>query len=129
MILVDSNYLISLINNKDKNHKRAKQLASKVDKEEKIIPLLMVSEAVTSIGSRKKGKIAKLLYDTIIDNFEIHYPTPNEIETAMECVLKYDGTLALADCLAITIMKKREITEIISFDDDFDKIKGIIRVH
>ncbi len=47
----------------------------------------------------------------------------------MQCVLKYGGTLALADCLAILIMKKRGITEIVSFDDDFDKVEGIVRIH
>ncbi|WP_323736528.1 PIN domain-containing protein [Methanosphaera sp. ISO3-F5] len=129
MILVDSNYMIALMNNKEKNHKRAVKLASRVDNDEKIMPILMLSEAVTSIGSRKKGKEAKLLYDTLIDNFEIYFPTLNEIDTAMQCVLKYDGTLALADCLAILIMKKRGITEIVSFDDDFDKVEGIVRIH
>ena len=64
-----------------------------------------------------------------IDNFEIYYPTPDEINLAMQCVLKYDGTLALADCLAVLIMEKRGISEIVSFDDDFDKVDGIIRVH
>lgn len=117
------------MNDKDKNHKRAKELASRVDNEKKIMPVLMLSEAVTSIGSRKKDKEAKLLYDTLIDNFEIYYPTFNEIDAAMQCVLKYDGTLALADCLAIWVMKKREISEIVSFDDDFDKVEGIIRIH
>lgn len=129
MILVDSNYIIALVNDKEKNHKRARELSSRVDNEEKIMPLLMLSEAVTSIGSRKKGKIAKLIYDTIVDNFEIYYPTTDEIETAMKCVLKYDGSLSLADCLAVHIMKKRAITEIISFDDDFDKVEGIVRTH
>lgn len=129
MILVDSNYMISLMNDKDKNHKRAKELSSRVNNEQKIMPILMLSEAVTSIGSRKKGKIAKLLYDTLTDNFEIYYPNPNAIDAAMKCVLKYDGTISLADCLAILLMKKRGITEIFSFDDDFDKIEGIVRVY
>lgn len=129
MILVDSNYMIALMNNKEKNHKRAVELASRVDNDEKIMPILMLSEAVTGIWSRKKGKDAKLLYDTLIDNFEIYLPTFNEINTAMQCVLKYGGTLALADCLAILIMKKRGITEIVSFDDDFDKVEGIVRIH
>jgi len=26
-------------------------------------------------------------------------------------------------------MKKRGITEIVSFDDDFDKVEGIVRIH
>ncbi|MBQ6443282.1 MAG: hypothetical protein IJJ11_01220 [Methanosphaera sp.] len=49
MILVDSNYMIALMNNKEKNHKRAVELASRVDNDEKIMPILMLSEAVTGI--------------------------------------------------------------------------------
>ena len=128
MILVDSNYMISLMNDRDKNHGRAKELFSMVKRRQKVMPVLMLSEAVTSVGSRKRGKVAKLLYDTLIDNFEIYYPTSVEIDLAMQCVLKYDGTLALADCLAVLIMEKMGISEIVSFDDDFDKVDGIIRL-
>ena len=47
----------------------------------------------------------------------------------MHFFLKYDGTLSLADCTAINTMKELGITEILSFDDDFDKVDGIVRVY
>ena len=47
----------------------------------------------------------------------------------MKLVLKYDGTLSLADCLAVHLMKKYNIDTIFSFDSDFDKVKGIVRKH
>jgi predicted nucleic acid-binding protein len=130
MILIDSNFFIALINDKDQYHKKAKELSNKIMKEEnKIIPLLMVSEAIASIGKRKNGKIANKLYNVIIDNFEVYYPPKNDIDESMKLVLKYSGNLSLADCLAIHIMQEKKITKILSFDKDFDKIKGIIRIH
>ena len=130
MILVDSNFFIALINDKDKYHERAKELSNNIMKEKsKIIPLLMVSEAIASIGKRKNGEIANKLYDVIVDNFEVFYCEEKDIKKSMNLVLKYGGNLSLADCLAIHIMKEKEITNIFSFDTDFDKVNGIVRIH
>ncbi|MDR3063044.1 MAG: PIN domain-containing protein [Methanobrevibacter sp.] len=130
MILVDSNFFISLMNDKDQYHEKAKKLANDIMKENnKIVHLLMVSEAIASIAKRKNGEIANKLYNVIVDNFEIYYPKKEDIEESMELVLKYGGNLSLADCLAIQIMKKRKIINIFSFDDDFDTVNGIIRIH
>ena len=43
--------------------------------------------------------------------------------------LKYDGTLSVSDAVSVFIMKKKEIERIISFDSDFDKVQGIMRIH
>lgn len=48
---------------------------------------------------------------------------------AMETFLKYDGTLSFADSVSIEIMRNLEIDEIVSFDSDFDKVDGVIRIH
>jgi predicted nucleic acid-binding protein len=118
------------MNDKDQYHEKAKKLANDIMKENnKIVHLLMVSEAIASIAKRKNGEIANKLYNVIVDNFEIYYPKKEDIEESMELVLKYGGNLSLADCLAIQIMKKRKIINIFSFDDDFDTVNGIIRIH
>jgi len=130
MILVDSNFFIALMNNRDKYHERAKELANNILKEKnKIIPLLMVSEAIASIGKKKDGEIANKLYNVIVDNFEVCYCEEKDIKESMKLVLKYAGNLSLADCLAIHIMKEKKITNIFSFDTDFDKVNGIVRIH
>ena len=50
------------------------------------------------------------------------------LEESLRYYLMFDGTLSLADCTAIHAMNKNSIHEILSFDDDFDKVDGIIRV-
>jgi len=130
MMLVDSNFFIGLMNDKDQHHEKAKELCNYVMNEKnKIVPLLMVSEAIASIGKKKDGEIATKLYNVILNDFEVYYPRKKDIEESMKIVLKYGGNLSLADCLAIHIMKERKITNIVSFDDDFDKVDGIVRVH
>lgn len=48
--------------------------------------------------------------------------------SVMETLLKYDGTLSFADSVSIEIMRNLKINEIVSFDFDFDKVGGIIRI-
>lgn len=127
MILVDSSYIIALINDRDKNHNRAKELFEDISKEKKLIPLLMLSEAVTTVNSRKGPELSKLLFDVLCDDFKVYYPNQEEISKSMDCVIKYKS-LSLADCFAVYLMRKLNITRIYSFDSDFDKVDGIVRV-
>jgi len=43
--------------------------------------------------------------------------------------LRYDGVLLVPDCVSVTLMDRREIREIVSFDADFDRVGGIRRIH
>ncbi|MDL2246046.1 PIN domain-containing protein [Methanobrevibacter sp. OttesenSCG-928-K11] len=126
MILIDSSFIIAIINNKDQWNERAITLYSNIIKEKKIMPLLMMSESITSINSRLGVKNTIELYKTLEKEFNIYYPTKNDITKSMEILSKYNN-LSLADSLAIYIMKKENITDIYSFDSDFDKVDGIIR--
>ncbi|MBE6493949.1 MAG: twitching motility protein PilT [Methanosphaera stadtmanae] len=47
----------------------------------------------------------------------------------MNCVIKYNGSTSFVDCYAAYIMNKLDITEIYSFDSDFDNMEGIVRIH
>ena len=64
----------------------------------------MLSEAITSINTRKGAKLAFKLYDIVIDQFKIFYPSSKDIRNAMNILLKYDSTLSFADSLAIYYM-------------------------
>ena len=80
------------------------------------------------IGSCHGGKVGYLTFKYIKDNFTI-FKSDTLLEESIRYYLKYDGTLSLADCTAVHAMKENQIHEILSFDDDFDKVDGIYRVH
>ena len=50
-------------------------------------------------------------------------------DEAMDIFIKYDSTISFFDAMYVAISKKEGINEIVSFDSDFDKIDGIVRIH
>ena len=87
----------------------------------------MIIESLNLIGSCHGGKVGYLTFKYIKDNFTI-FKSETLLEESLRYYLKFDGTLSLADCTAIHTMKENNIYEILSFDDDFDKVEGIVRV-
>jgi len=129
LIFVDSSLIIALVLTKDQWHQKAVQLIKKIDKEEKIISDLMVVEIITSIGDRSGGKKAINVFNYLQDNFTVISTDFEFLKSIKRQYLKYDGTLSVADTSAVEIMKNMKITQIASFDQDFDKVEGIVRMH
>ncbi len=130
MIYIDSSFFIALMNEKDvKKHKRANELFPQLDKEDKITSVFMLSETITYLNSRIDTKKVRDFYEILLDTVKIYYPNPLEVDENMECVIKYNDSASFADCYAAYIMNKLSITEIYSFDSDFDNMDGIIRIH
>ena len=50
-------------------------------------------------------------------------------DEAMYIFTKYDSTISFFDAMYVAVSKKEGINEIVSFDSDFDKIDGIVRIH
>jgi len=70
-----------------------------------------------------------LLYNYIFDNHEVVYVDKELSFKAMETFLQYDGVLSFADSVSLEIMQLIETDTIVSFDSDFDKVKGIKRIY
>ncbi|WP_292888605.1 type II toxin-antitoxin system VapC family toxin [Methanobrevibacter sp. UBA212] len=128
MIFVDASYIIALIIEKDQWHEDAIKLLGRLKSEEKIITEAMIIESINLIGSCHGGKVGYMTFKYIKDNFTI-FKSETLLEESLRYYLKFDGTLSLADCTAIHAMKENQIYEILSFDDDFDKVDGILRLH
>ncbi|MCR5026069.1 MAG: type II toxin-antitoxin system VapC family toxin [Methanobrevibacter sp.] len=127
MIFVDASYLIALIVEKDQWHNDAVKLLEKLKSEDKIITEAMIIESLNLIGSCHGGKVGYMVFKYIKDNFTI-FKSDTLLEESLRYYLQFDGNLSLADCTAIHTMKENNIHEILSFDDDFDKVDGMVRV-
>lgn len=127
MIFVDSSYLIALIVEKDQWHEDAVKLLDRLKSEDKIITEPMIIESLNLIGSCHGGKVGYMTFKYIKDNFTI-FKSDTLLEESLRYYLQFNGTLSLADCTAIHAMKENNIHEILSFDDDFDKVDGILRI-
>lgn len=127
MIFGDSSYFIGLANKKDQWHPRAFELSKNLS-ETILISDFVISETVTSIGSLGGGKAGMKVYYSLYDNYKIVWVSENLLNRAMSIYLKYDGNLSLTDAISVRIMHDKGVEKIISFDADFDRVDGILRV-
>lgn len=129
MILVDSSVFIGLADNRDQWHVAAKKIIPHIAKSKPVISGLILAEAVTAIGRRGGGKAADRLYHYLTDSCEIVSIDEKILQEAMQVFVKYDGTLPVSDAVSVHIMEVKNIRNIASFDSDFDKVDGIVRIH
>ncbi|MFA5268644.1 MAG: PIN domain-containing protein [Methanoregula sp.] len=129
MIFVDSSFFIALVDRKDQWHPFAKLLLPVLADESILISDLIIAESVTIIGRRSGGKAGEQLYNYFMDNCDLVVTNEKIFKGSMQVFLRFDGTLSVSDAVSVFIMKKKNIDRIISFDSDFDKVEGIVRVH
>jgi len=129
LIFIDASFFIAAINKNDQWHEKAGKILPIIIKEEKVTSGLILSESVTLIGGFYGGKTGLKLFDYVLDNHEVRYVDKKLSLNAMETFLKYDETLSFADSVSVEIMRNMQIERIVSFDSDFDKVDGIMRIH
>jgi hypothetical protein len=129
MIFVDSSFFIALVDRKDQWHPAAKAILPVLADETIIISDLIIAESVTIIGRRSGGKAGEHLYHYFMDNCDLVVTDEKILNGGMVVFLRYDGTLSVSDAVSVFIMKKKHIDRILSFDADFDKVEGIVRIH
>ena len=129
MIFIDSCYFIALTIKKDQWHNNAISLLDVIKEEDNcMVTDGVILETIAKVGYLGGGKKANIVYNNIKDNYTI-LTTNNLYDKAMVNHLKYDGNLSLVDVLIIEKMKELKTEKIISFDKDFDKVDGIVRLH
>jgi predicted nucleic acid-binding protein len=130
-ILLDACFIVSFILDNEKNHKKAVELYKQLENHELYINRAIIIEIINLLTNRLQRDTKKLLeiYKAIKYDYNIVEISAELSDKAMKTLLKYDGTLGLADTLNIETMKKFNIKHIYSFDTDFDNKNGIIRIH
>ncbi|MCL2114778.1 MAG: PIN domain-containing protein [Methanobrevibacter sp.] len=101
----------------------------KVKHAEKVISNVVIAETLNGLTGLFNGKQIKELYKILINTHRVYNETREIYENAIRISVKYDGTIGYSDCTIMAIMEKLKIHEIVSFDEDFDNKKGIVRIH
>ena len=128
MLAADSSYFVALADEDDKWHEDAVRLKSKLPGSF-FVSDLVVAESVTIVGERGGGKTAHTLYEYFIDECDVAYADEGLLRETMAVHLQFDGGLSVADSMSVAMMSRKGIREIVSFDSDFDKVRGIKRIH
>lgn len=129
MLFIDTCYLLSLINEKAKNHEDAKKLSQYIDEEETLINSTVLLEMLNRLKKERytkyRNKVINLLYN--MDN--IHYLKMDDYDNALSTCKYYSFNVNYSDCTILETMKQFNVTDIVSYDSDFDKINGIRRIY
>ena len=128
MYFLDTTFIVALFVSNDQWHQKAVEIFEKIKLDEFIISKLVFAETITVLKNKLNTKEIREIYRTlpkivnVIDDYEF-------FDDAMEIFVKYDSKISFFDSMYIYLMKKENITEIISFDSDFDRVNGINRIH
>ena len=127
MFFLDSSYLIGLILKNDDYNNKASELESIIEHESKMINSTVFTEVLNSVTSTN----SKYDFDYLIESmlsYDIHFLNSSDYVEAVSLFKYYNQAINFSDCTILKTMMDNEITTIVSFDSDFDKIKGINRI-
>lgn len=128
LYFLDTVFIVALFVSNDQWHPQAIEIYEQIKNEKLIISKLVIAETVTVLKNKLKTKDINEIYINISSFFDVIDDSLNYNE-AMEEFIKYDSTISFFDAMYVAIMKKKDIINIVSFDDDFDKVDGIVRIH
>lgn len=125
---LDTTFIVALFVSNDQWHSQSLKVYDNIKNQELVISNLVIAETITVLKNKLKTKDISEIYHNLSNIFDII--DDNLIfDEAMDIFTKYDSTISLFDAMYVAVSKKEGINEIVSFDADFDKIDGIVRVH
>lgn len=128
MYFLDTSFIVALFVTNDRWHPQAIEIYQKIKNEKLIISRLVIAETITVLKNKLETKDIREIYSNISRLFEV-IEDSNSFDGAMNEFVKYDSKISFFDAMYVFIMKEENISEIISFDSDFDGVDGIIRIH
>lgn len=123
MIFIDTSFLIALLISSDKFHEKALRISQTIN-ERKVINNTVLNETLNAFTG-KGGKLGNDLYNVILEMFDIQYLTHDDYKEVIDLYLHYDSAINYSDCTILSTMFQNNISQILSFDSDFEKIQGI----
>src|SRR6266511_4114054 len=102
VIAGDASYFVALADGKDRWHADAERIRRTVPQE--------------------------FLVSDLVDAADIAFAEEALLNEAMGLHLRHDGRLSVSDCVSVALMGRRGIRDIVSFDSDFDRVRGIRRI-
>lgn len=129
MLFIDTSYLLSLINVMEKNHEKAIQLLEHIDKEETLINSTVLIEMLNRLKKKRYDKYRNTIIDLIYNMDNIHYLTTEDYSKSLDTCKYYNFSINFSDCTILESMKQFNVTHIVSFDSDFDKVNNINRIY
>lgn len=139
-IIIDSNFLLGLIDEKDKWHSQALSMKLEIQKRKwsNVYFDCIITETVSTLAKRLEEKkrahefpIFLAKFRDLVPDEQITwvYPEIKQFFTeTIDLMIVYQGRLNFHDGLIALMAREMEISYIASFDKDFDEIDWVTRI-
>ena len=129
---LDTSFIMALVLDSDSNHEKALKLVYVLN-EECYINNNVLNEVLTLTGRRLSIDAAREIYYSLIDTFTIlnEYDINNYNNKNFEIFEEFVGSnskktkLSFTDSSIVLTMKEHDISNLLSFDDEFKKVEEI----
>jgi len=121
--LIDTSFVIALVNKRDRFHEQANELARRFDGQ----PLSVTDAVLLEIGnalSRAFKTEAVEIIDSFIlsEDVEIIHLTPGLFSKGFDLYKQYqDKEWSLVDCISFVVMRQHKIKKALTFDQHFSQ--------
>ena len=129
---IDSGVWIAAFNKRDVNHEKAKLIINNVSEgklSKIVISDYIYDEVLTylrkKIGSNASNEIAQIMLES--PHISIQYIDNTSFNASYHIFRLYEQ-LSFTDASTVVLIRNQGIQYLLSFDTDFDGIKGIIRL-
>ena len=138
-VLIDSNFLVALLDQADTWHSTAKDIEHSIPENVLlIVPDIVAAETLSVIARRLEEKKRSGLFPSIVATLRQNLPSsrlawitpsvPDLYDELLDLMVSYNGTLNFNDCLLVLYMRKTRYQYLLSFDSDFDAVEDIQRL-
>ena len=105
------------------------QIRYDLEDEAKMINNTVLNEVLNSIDSNNSKIEINYIINRLLSLHKIDFLNYDDYITSIKIFRYYNQSINFSDCTILKSMFENNINQIISFDSDFDKIKGIINVN
>lgn len=138
-ILLDSSFLVALLDPQDVWHPRANQIDKALSQVTNRVFLdIVISESLSVIARRFEEQKRSKSFSAVVKSFHAAVPAskvvwlslfiPQYYDDILQMMIDYKGELNFNDCLIALYMKDKGHRFLVSFDPDFDAVPGIQRL-
>ena len=127
--MIDSGVLYALFKESDGLHGRAVELIRECSDESFLCPLTVLQEVVELLRRTNSPEAACIALTKIAHSNQITlaYPDVEELDSSKQIMLKFKQ-MSFCDALTVSMAQARGVRQVLSFDRDFDSVKGLERI-
>lgn len=122
-IFIDTGFVIALINDKDRYHQKAEQLAIEFSGYPSVTTdavLLEIGNALSRIARQQANEIIGFFQES--KEVDIVHLNPALFDKGLQLYRLYqDKTWGLVDCISFVVMREMAITDALTFDHHFEQ--------